>query len=713
MSVHRSIASLCSLVALLCAASLLTAGPEKIVERVDVISVEVPVQVTLRGEPVRGLTADNFELYDGRKRREISGFRVVDLTLINAGELGDVVPGMPIAGRRHFLVVFDLSFSNRAAVVRAQRHIREWIAHSLHASDLVAVATFGVNTGANLLLSFTSDREQIDLAVATLGAPQLVERRSDPLGLGFGVATSDFLESAASDSELNGYMVAWDDDVLGGVMQDVFYGAIEPTQYAARRFPVKQLTAEFSGLARLLNSVRGRKHVVYLSEGFDSSLMFASDNVLDITAMNESVQSGELWRVDSTKRFGSGPTQSVVQAMLDEFRRSDCVIQAVDIKGYEEISSRRILPASADVLGFMAHETGGELYRAYANLSEALDGLLKATSVTYLLSFTPTKVKRDGSFHKLKIKLNNAPSRAHVVHRPGYYAPRPADQRGDAERRLIAGQLLIEGREGGRIDTSVLAAPFVAAEPGVRVPVLIEIDGPTLALGNSGSFVPLEIYAYAFDSRGQLTDFFTQSLSLDLKQVGPILQQSGLKFFGELDLRPGEYSLRVLVLNRESENLGLRVKKLEVPDFTSDQPVLLPPLFPERRGKWLLVRESSLESNPRSFPFMLADEPYLPAASPAIPERSAAPLHLLGYNLDAETIRVVGRVLAADGREVMQIDLPIHARAPRHASGPDTLTTSFSTRGLKAGLYTLVITIRDADSGAERSTSIPFAVTKS
>ena len=47
--------------------------------------VEVPVQVVKDGEPVRGLTAADFEVYDGRKKLPVTGFEVLDLSRRGAG----------------------------------------------------------------------------------------------------------------------------------------------------------------------------------------------------------------------------------------------------------------------------------------------------------------------------------------------------------------------------------------------------------------------------------------------------------------------------------------------------------------------------------------------------------------------------------------------------------------------------------------------------
>ena len=53
----------------------------------------------------------------------------------------------------------------------------------LHASDLAAVATYSVDRGPRLVLGFTTDRQQLKWAVATLGSATQTERVSDPLSL--------------------------------------------------------------------------------------------------------------------------------------------------------------------------------------------------------------------------------------------------------------------------------------------------------------------------------------------------------------------------------------------------------------------------------------------------------------------------------------------------------------------------------------------------
>ena len=107
-------------------------------ERTDVILVQIPVHVSHKGAPIRGLTADNFEVLEGRKKQKIVGLDIVDLSLLDPTDLAQSV--VPAVSRRNFLFLFDLSNSLPAGIVRAQEAAIQMVRTSLHPSDVAGVA---------------------------------------------------------------------------------------------------------------------------------------------------------------------------------------------------------------------------------------------------------------------------------------------------------------------------------------------------------------------------------------------------------------------------------------------------------------------------------------------------------------------------------------------------------------------------------------------
>ena len=60
---------------------------------------------------------------------------------------------------------------------------------------------------------------------------------------------------------------------------------------------------------------------------------------------------------------------------------------------------------------------------------------------------------------------------------------------------------------------------------------------------------------------------FLDDLKKKPEDVRPKLLASGLKYYGELRLKPGRYRLRTLIRNGETGQMGLSVSSLLVPAF--------------------------------------------------------------------------------------------------------------------------------------------------
>ena len=674
----------------------------------DVVEVEVAVQVVRDGQPVRGLTAADFEIYDGRKKQAVTGFRAVDLSSAAA-------PGtapLPLAGRRHFLLFFDLAFSDPQAIVKAREAARELVLKGARPGDLVGVATYSAARGPQLVLGFTSDRRQVDSALDSLGLVR-TEQANDPLHLvvsraaGGGqrlLAERSQEADAAQINELVGE--------LGSEQANLGRESNRSAQQAA----VTALTRSFSGFARMLGAIPGRKQVLYFSEGFDSSLLtgtagrepsqagLGEPDVATATATpgGRDVGSSDPVLTSSDESLGSTKSVNEVERMLEELRRADCVIQAVDLGGLRAGGEQRVTRTGGkDTLFTIARGTDGELFESSNDLSAAMSGVLERTSVTYVLSFQPESVKPDGSYHKLKVELKNAPRGTRVAYRPGYYAPKPYASLNPLEKLFEASSRVMGGVESGAIPSAVLAAPFRTAGDRAYVPVLIEVDGPALLAGGAAGSLPVEIYVYALDAGGGIQDFLVQSLGLEVAKVEAALRQSGLKFFGHLDLPAGAYTVRTLVRNGATGAFSLRVVPLTVPAYAAG-PVLLPPFFPEPANRWLLSRET--QRGPQvPYPFMSGQQPFIPASRPALAAGQEVALSLVGYNLGAGELQAGAQVLTPDGKVVGGGDVQVLGREGA-GGGPDRLKATFKPPKLPPGEYVLRVTVSGAAAGA------PFVV---
>jgi VWFA-related protein len=586
------------------------------------------------------------------------------------------------------------------------------------------VATYSGIQGVRLLHGFTSDREQTSFAIETLGAPQLVRLAPDPLGLTFG--------------NLEGSIRAVQNQGRGGGARAEalleFTRTLEGQERRQMGERINDLSTSLADLARLLNNTPGRKHIVYLSEGFDTSTLFGTQDRGAQERMNQAIEDGRIWEVDSDERFGDSHSQNQLENMFKEFRRADCTLQTVNIGGLRsaanvEQGSRRdfernraTLSGQDDSLSLMAGATGGEYIRNFNDLSQAMGEVLERTALTYVLTFQPSDLKLDGKFHRLKIRLKDGPKGARLVHRPGYYAPLPFAETSPQARRLQTAGLLLGGAQGGSLNLAALAVPSLPSTTRKSptenqtsttnwVPVLMSLDGKSLTSNSLTQNTPgverrpsgtrkmqLEVYAYAMDDAGTVCDYLSHSMTIDPAQAGPQLIRGGLLFFGHLNLSPGSYNLRFLVRNNQDGTYGLRHQRLLVPEFAPGQKVVLQPLFLGTPGRALMVREDLAPGEQLPpYPFLLDDQPFLPAVLAHIPHGGSATAALFLHGF-VESPQIIPRIYTAEGSSASGAEISIADPIAGPEPGVWRATLTLQGSSLPTGKYRLEVRVGEGKS---------------
>lgn len=713
-STSRRSAGLCAGCLLAFAASGASLAAQVFEAREEVFEVRVPVTVTLRdGSPVRGLTVENFELLEEGQRREITGFETIDLEQLRL-EPAAASAVLDPAGRRQFLLLFDLSFSSPAGIARARQAAQNLVLKHLHPTDLVAVATHSLEHGPQLLVTFTPDRLQVARVLQYLGGAQRAIRSGgalDPLRFLVELPASAALEAGAFQAEGG---VGLGEGAQGAVAEHLrqLQVQFDRSERSRDQALIQAWSRAFGEFARALGAVSGRKHVLYFSEGFDSRLLLGRP--LDPSTPEQRSEDldllrGQTWLVDSEDRHGSTRLQQDVYRMLQEFVRADCVIQAVDVGGLRPPGeSGEGRGRGEEALFYLAHETGGRLLRESNNLEDQLQALLEDASVTYVLTFRPQARGKPGQFRKIKVRVPGV-SGARVLHRAGYTIPRPFRELPALERELLASNLIAAATPSRDIGLALLAPPFRATGQMGYLPVILEIEGRSLLAGQKGKEAGVEIYGYLSDTSGQMREFFNQLITVDLSRNRSTLERVGLKYYGHLFVAAGEYLLRVLVRNRETGRVGTVTRQILVPDWNAPGPFLLPPLFLDRSPGWLLVRDQRQLAGSESvvYPFTLGGEPFVPAAEARLAAGAQAEICLAGYHLGDGLDQLRARVLSEE-REGPGVDvtLRIHGRFLSGNPGLEKLQATLSTADLPPGRYRLEWSIAgDGPSASAASTT--------
>lgn len=666
------------------------AEERRFTDTTTVVAVEVPVRVVADGKSVRGLTAESFELYDGDRRVAPTGFEVIDLEAVGGAGLREV----PAAARRHFLLLFDLSFSRAKALERSVAGARQLLA-GLHGTDRVAVGVFGLASGVRLIVNFTSDRGQIAQVLDVIG--RLLDRKlkakdlrtvrarpADPLRLiasDLSGVAAEIGRAAGVEQTLAGQTLA---DIgstggLGGFLQsNILYHMDQQMSQDLRERRRSEVTALAGGLAavgRLTRGIAGEKLLVYFSEGFENQLLDADGAASFLRELNRT---------------------------FEELRHDGWSVVSVNPSGAEDFATR-------DGLALFARETGGELYENFNDLGDAMENLLERTEVTYLLTFQTGEIPHDGAFHPLTVRLTGGPSGAEVRHRAGYYAPRQAAEADAVEAAFASADLLLSGKEGGALGLGTLVVPFrAAAGEGCDAAVWIEADGRELLNERAAGVLRTELFVYAVDAAGEIRDFFTRQLDFDIAKVRDRLSRGSLRFYGDLRLTVGRYDLRVLLRDTDSGRYALRGVPLEVAADPGTGVVLLDPVFlADPDDPSVVLREREDAAGESRYPFMVGEWAYFPKVRPAMAVLRGARISLMAYHLDPRSL-LSAAVLRGDGSPVEPERLAVVGKDVRGELAQ--ILFDFRSAGLEPGSYTFQVALQDPASAVTLTRSLAFRV---
>jgi VWFA-related protein len=206
----------------------------------------------------------------------------------------------------------------------------------------------------------------------------------------------------------------------------------------------------------------------------------------------------------------------------------------------------------------VAGDTGGKVYTNLNDLNHSVALSVEDGASYYLLGYTPAG-KPDGKFHKIEVKVDRPG--VSVRSRRGYFAIVPSDDSKTMKQLEaqvgIAMQLGSPGATGVTFDARVLPP---APAPKMKVGVDFLVDPSTISTEDAGGGskqLALEFHVAAYGGNGKLVAHRDVALKPTLKaNQFAAIQQQGIPYHMDLDLEPGQYTLRLGVVDQRSGMIG-------------------------------------------------------------------------------------------------------------------------------------------------------------
>lgn len=540
----------CAAAATLISWAALLSGQPAPVFRSETALLELEVRVTdRRGQPVAGLSRDDFELRENGHPQAIATFEFVPG--LGAGE-ATAAPG-PAQGRpgppgtdaaaqlRRSTFVYIATRGRREDRPQIYEAVRDFVDNDLQPGMLVSIQ------GS----PFTSRRSEL-------------YERLDAMRRGGGNSSAGFVDTLAVDLARD---ITYSDAFEGLIEEtnDEFGEALE--EIADRSAFYNRLRMyEYIDLIKALSIYPGKKLVVLFATG----LPVEEDNldiikVLEDEAMKARVRFyvSDVRRLDATPLYGDAETSGGFAAAGG----------VAAIEGLTAAIEQR--QDNQDGLWELAQRTGGKAILNSNDFGEVFEVVNQENTGYYLLGYYPEDREQRGRLRRLRVRVNDSSLR--ISHQRGYYEERPFRQMSRSERNLRMHQALT-------FDTPYTDLPILVDHEFFRdssgAPTLIYSVGlhardiPTETV-KKGETVKLTVIAQALARPSEGGG--PQPPVLDERRFTMTVEPAALErltgdpaswlhYGSQMPLAPGEYDWKVIVRDDLSGSLGSYQTRLRIPE---------------------------------------------------------------------------------------------------------------------------------------------------
>ena len=657
---------------------------------VNVNFVEVPTVVTDRnGEFVRGLSRDDFEVFEDGVRQTLSVFEFVDLPVRRpftpAYTTEPVEPDIhrtrpTFDGRLYILMLDDLHtsvFRTQAVRDTAKRFIEQ----GFSADDLGAVVYTSGRSNAGQELT---DRRSLLLA-----AVERFQGRKLPSATSERAGVYDLQRTRA------GFRAAFDPDNaenadVGGI--NTRGREIDEPDAPERIYNARAALSAMKQAAEWMRDVRGRrKALVLFSEGLEYDIyapFSRSGGSLLLFDARDAVAAAQEANLSIYAVDARGLTQFPREAINTVLSRDpDTPV------GTALAFQRELLMSQESMIG-LADDTGGFAVVNTNDLAGGLDRIVRDNSTYYLLGYATDPDRSPGEFREIEVRVKRP--ELQVRARRGFLpsdaeADRAADEvtatKDGADASPAFDVAMNTPLPVGELQFRVSAAPFKGTDEDASVLVVIEIDGPSLKFQKVGERFNerIDVSIVALDYDGEIQGGDDQTIELSLRQQSyEVVSRHGVRLTSRLELPASRYQMRVGVREAAGGAVGALPFELELPDYAETSFAL--------SGLVLTSTGAASVPTPNPDPQLAELFPTPPSATRVFTSQETLSVFAELYSGASSSRRQVDFLVtvrdASDGRTVFTLR-DVHTMEPVDEPAAHGYATDIPLNDLSSGMYVL------------------------
>jgi hypothetical protein len=217
----------------------------------------------------------------------------------------------------------------------------------------------------------------------------------------------------------------------------------------------------------------------------------------------------------------------------------------------------------------VAEQTGGQAFMGTNDVKLAMQRSLDDGSTYYTLAYTPDKIDPESAFHRIQVKVDRPDAK--LDYRRGYYSTGQKTTKPEVGVAALRGSLQPGMPPATMMFFTATVAPPDAKNKDVRIAYIVNPNSVTFTdVADQKKRIVLDCMVIAYDQEGKEVAHASDTLDGAIKQEAyETVMSRGVPAQQQISLPPGNYNLRLGVMDRTSQQIGTLDVPLVVPEVTA------------------------------------------------------------------------------------------------------------------------------------------------